>query len=372
MQFTISREQLLKPLQQVCSVLSSKPSLPVINNLLLDVQDDRLTMTGTDLEVELTTTAKLQQAVDFVGKFTIPAKKFLDICKSLSDDSTISVQFEGDERVLVRSGRSKFTLATMPASEYPNLMDWTAEVDFTINQSTLARLIDAAQFSMANNDARYFLNGMKFETEGNLLRTVATDGHRLAVCTMALNQELLTHSVIVPRKAILELSRLVGNSEEEVRLEIGSSNLRVTMNGIVFTTKLIDGRFPDYRRVLPRNAERILEADADQLKRALVRAAILSSSLSDQRFRGVRLAMNDNQLKITANNPEQEEAEELLDVHYQSPEMEVGFNVNYLLDVLNTLKCQRVRMSLVDATSSCLIEDCDNNSAEYVIMPMRL
>lgn len=367
MQFTITREQLLKPLQQVCGVLSSRPSLPVINNLLLEVEGQSLSLTGTDLEVELTTQAELYEAVKSASKFTIPAKKFLDICRSLPEDSVISVQFEED-RALIRADRSKFNLATLPASDYPNLMDWKPEVDFTIDQATLARLIDATQFSMANQDARYFLNGMKFETEGNLLRTIATDGHRLAVCTMALNQELLTHSVIVPRKAVLELSRLVGNNDQGVRLEIGTNNLRISMNGIVFTSKLIDGRFPDYRRVLPRNADRILEADAELLKRALVRVAILSN----ERFRGVRLTLSDNLLKITANNPEQEEAEEIIDVSYQSSAMEVGFNVSYLLDVLNTLKCQRVRINLVDSSSSCLIEDCDNSSAEYVIMPMRL
>lgn len=366
MQFTVTREQLLKPLQQVCGVLSSRPSLPVINNLLLEIDGKSLSLTATDLEVELTTHAELAES-SASGKFTVPGKKFLDICRTLPDDSLITVQFESD-RVLIRADRSKFNLATLPASDYPNLMDWKPEVDFSIEQSTLARLIDATQFSMANQDARYFLNGMKFETEGNLLRTVATDGHRLAVCTMPLNQELLTHSVIVPRKAVLELSRLLQGSGETVRLEIGMSNLRVSMNGIVFTSKLIDGRFPDYRRVLPRNADRIMEADAEVLKRALVRAAILSN----ERFRGVRLYLSQNALKITANNPEQEEAEEMIDVAYQNIDMEVGFNVSYLLDVLNTLKCQRVRLSLVDSTSSCLIEDCENTTAEYVIMPMRL
>ncbi|MDH2997704.1 DNA polymerase III subunit beta [Pasteurellaceae bacterium LFhippo2] len=367
MQFIITREQLLKPLQQVCGVLTSRPTLPVINNILLEIEGNRLSLTGTDLEVELTTQAELFEAVNTSGKFTIPAKKFLDICRSLPDDSVISVQFEED-RALIRADRSKFSLATLPASDYPSLMDWKPEVDFTIEQATLARLIDSTQFSMANQDARYFLNGMRFETEGNLLRTIATDGHRLAVCTMALNQELLTHAVIVPRKAVLELLRLVGNNADAVRLEIGTSNLRVSMNNVVFTTKLIDGRFPDYRRVLPRNADRILEADAEVLKRALVRAAILSND----KFRGVRLALSNNLLKITANNPEQEEAEEIIDVSYQSTDMEIGFNVSYMLDVLNSLKCQRVRVSLVDANSSCLIEDCDNSAAEYVIMPMRL
>ena len=367
MLFTITREQLLKPLQQVCGVLASRPTLPIINNILLEVEGDRLSLTGTDLEVELSTQAQLAQAVDFSGKFTIPAKKFLDISKSLPEDSLISVQFEED-KAIVKAGRSKFSLATLPASEYPNLMDWTPEVDFGLEQATFARLIDATQFSMANQDARYFLNGMKFETEGNLLRAVATDGHRLAVCTMPLMQELVSHSVIVPRKAVLELSRLLSVSNEIVRLEIGSSNIRVTMNDVVFTSKLIDGRFPDYRRVLPRNADRILEADTEVLRRALMRAAILSN----EKFRGVRLILEQDVLKITANNPEQEEAEEIIDVNYQSPAMEVGFNVSYVLDVLNTLKCERVRFSLLDASSSCLIEDCDNNTAEYVIMPMRL
>lgn len=367
MQFTITREQLLKPLQQVCGVLGSRPSIPVINNILLEIKENRLFMTGTDLEVELTTQAELLEAVVSKGKMTIPAKKFLDICRTLPDDSVISVQFD-DDRALIRADRSKFNLATLPASDYPNLMDWKAEVDFTIDQATLAKLIESTQFSMANQDARYFLNGMKFETEGNLLRTVATDGHRLAVCTMALDQELLAHSVIVPRKAVLELARLIGHNSEPVRLEISTNNLRISMNGIVFTSKLIDGRFPDYRRVFPRNPDRILEADAEVLKRALVRASILSN----ERFRGVRLALSNNLLKLTANNPEQEEAEEIIDVSYDNTDMEIGFNISYLLDVINTLKCQRVRLNLVDASSSCLIEDVDNSTAEYVIMPMRL
>ncbi len=365
MQFIVAREHLLKPLQQVCAVLSSRPNIPVLNNVLLHIEGGNLTITGTDLEVELSTHAQLTSGTN--GKFTIPAKKFLDICRSLPDDAEISVSFEED-RAIVRSGRSKFNLATLPAEEYPNLTDWQSEVDFTIAQATLRRLIEATQFSMANQDARYFLNGMKFETEGNLLRTVATDGHRLAVCTIALEQELQNHSVIVPRKGVLELSRLLEPSDQPARLQIGTNNLRICLDGIVFTSKLIDGRFPDYRRVLPRNADRILEAEWETLKQAFVRAAILSN----ERFRSVRLQLSENQLKITATNPEQEEAEEIIDVSYNGEEMEVGFNVSYILDVLNALKCQRVRMRLTDASSSCLMENNEDSSAEYVIMPMRL
>lgn len=366
MQFIVSRENLLKPLQQVCGVLSSRPNIPVLNNVLLQINGDRLVITGTDLEVELSTQSTLL-STDVQGNFTIPAKKFLDICRSLPENAEISVSFEED-RAIVKSGRSKFNLSTLPAEEYPNLTDWQSEVDFTIEQSTLRRLIEATQFSMANQDARYFLNGMKFETEGNLLRTVATDGHRLAVCTIALEQDLQTHSVILPRKGVLELARLLENTDLPARLQIGTNNLRIELGNIIFTSKLIDGRFPDYRRVLPRNATRILEADWDVLKQAFVRAAILSN----ERFRSVRLQLSENQLKITATNPEQEVAEEIIDVSYTGEEMEVGFNVSYILDVLNALKCQRVRMRLTDASSSCLIEDCEDASAEYVIMPMRL
>ena len=186
MQFSITRENLIKPLQQVCGVLNSRPPTAVLHNLLLQVDNNRLILTGTDLEVELSTQSSLKSA-DQDGFCTIPGKKFLDICRSFSDDAEISVLFE-DDRAIVTSGRSKFTLSTLPANEYPTLTDWHAEVDFTVQQETLSRLIDATQFSMANQDARYFLNGMKFETEANLLRTIATDGHRLAVCTIALEQ----------------------------------------------------------------------------------------------------------------------------------------------------------------------------------------
>ncbi len=366
MQFTVSRENLLKPLQQVCGVLSSRPNIPVLNNVLLHIEGQSLTITGTDLEVELSTQAQLNSA-EQNGNFTIPAKKFLDICRSFPDGSDITVNFEED-RALVLCGRSKFNLATLPADEYPNLADWQAEVDFTTTQATLRRLIDATQFSMANQDARYFLNGMKFETEGNLLRTVATDGHRLAVCTIPLEQDLQLHSVIVPRKGVLELARLLESNDQPARVQIGTNNLRIDLGRIIFTSKLIDGRFPDYRRVLPRNAQRIMTGEWESLKQAFARAAILSND----KVRTVRLQLAENQLTITATNTEQEQAEEIIDINYSGEEMEVGFNVSYLLDVLNALKCKQVRMRLTDASSSCLIEDVDDNSAEYVIMPMRL
>lgn len=366
MQFTISRENLLKPLQQVCGVLSSRPQFPILNNMLLQTKADRLILTATDLEVELSTQTQLSDSSQD-GEFTIPAKKFLDICRSFPDDADITVSFLED-RVIVQSGRSKFNLSTLPADMYPNFVDWQPEVEFSIHQNTLRRAIESAQFSMANQDARYFLNGMKFETEGNLLRTIATDGHRLAVYTTELEQELQTYSVIVPRKGVLELVRLLENSDVSARLQIGMNNIRVHLGQIVFTSKLIDGRFPDYRRVLPRNAQHIVTGDWNILKQAFIRAAILSND----RVRSVRLQLSENQLTITARNSEHEDAEEIVDVNYSGSEMEIGFNVNYILDVLNALKCHQVRFHLTDTSSSCLIEDVDDSRAEYVIMPMRI
>lgn len=300
------------------------------------------------------------------GAITVPARKFLDICRGLPDGAEISFTLESD-RVLVRSGRSRFSLSTLPASDYPNLDDWKSDVEFTLPQATLKRLIEATQFSMAHQDVRYYLNGMMFETEGEELRTVATDGHRLAVCSMPVGQKLPPHDVIVPRKGVLELLRLLDNTND-VRLQIGSNNIRAHVGDFIFTSKLVDGRFPDYRRVLPKNPDKTLEANCDELKQAFSRAAILSN----EKFRGVRLHLNENQLKITANNPEQEEAEEILDVRYGGTDLEIGFNVSYVLDVLNALKCEEVRMLLTDSVSSVQLEDCDDVSAAYVVMPMRL
>lgn len=367
MQFIISRESLLKPLQQVCSVLSTRQDHPILSNVLLNIQGNQLSLTATDLEVELSSRTVVLSA-ESDGLYTVPGKKFLDICKSLPENAEINVVFEAD-RATIRSGRSKFILATLPSDEYPNIANWQSEVEFDIEKQRLHHLIDATQFSMASNDSRYFLNGMKFETEGNLLRTVATDGHRLAVCALALEQELPNSSIIVPRKGVLELSRLLNAGNEMAQVQIGTNNIRIHLGEVVFTSKLIDGRFPDYRRVLPRNATHIIEGDWATLKNAFVRMAILSHD----KVRAVCLDLSENQLKISVKNKEQQDvSEEIIDVNYQGEPMEVAFNVTYLLDVLNALKCQQVRLRLTDASSSCLIENIEDDSAEYVIMPMRI
>ncbi len=366
MKFTIERQHLIKPLQQVSGALGGRPTLPILGNLLIKVADGVLSMTATDLEVELI--GKITLESDFeAGSITVPSRKFLDICRGLPDESTITIVLEGD-RVQVRSGRSRFSLSTLPASDFPNIEDWHQEAEVTVTQAELKGLIDKTQFSMANQDVRYYLNGMLFEIEDTTLRSVATDGHRMAVSQVLLPNAFDQKQIIVPRKGVQELSKLLDAPEQPVTLQIGGSNIRAEVNNFVFTSKLVDGRFPDYRRVLPQNTDKFLETGCDELRQAFSRAAILSN----EKFRGVRVNLADSEMRITANNPEQEEAEEMLDVSYQGDALEIGFNVSYVLDVLNTLRCEKVRISMSNANASALIENSEDDSAMYVVMPIRL
>ncbi|MFM5465579.1 DNA polymerase III subunit beta [Aeromonas simiae] len=367
MQLEISREALLRPLQLVSGALGGRPTLPILGNVLLNVSDGLLSLTGTDLEVEMIGQVPLIGASQD-GRTTVPARKLLDICRGLPEGADIHLTTEG-ERLIIRSGRSRFNLSTLPANEYPNIEDWESVLEFDISQMELKRLIEATQFSMASQDVRYYLNGMLFETEGQGLRTVATDGHRLATCRReVVENPLPDHQVILPRKGVLELVRLLEAEDKPVRLQVGRSNLRAVLDGFIYTSKLVDGRFPDWRRVIPRGGDKALISGREDLRQAFARAAILSN----EKFRGVRLNLQENLLRITANNPEQEEAEELLDVQYDASELEIGFNVSYVLDVLNTLKCEQIRISLSDSVSSAIIEDLESQDAQYVVMPMRI
>ncbi|VFP87288.1 DNA polymerase III subunit beta [Candidatus Erwinia haradaeae] len=366
MKFIIERDLLLKPLQQVISLLSGRPILPILNNLLLEVVEGSLVLTGTDLEMEMVARLALKEEHQ-IGSITIPGRKFFDICRSLPEGVNITVILE-DIRILVRSGRSRFSLSTLPSSSFPNLEDLRSEVEFSVQQVIIKRLIDATQFSMAHQDVRYYLNGMLFETGGEVLRTVATDGHRLAICSMLVEESLPNYSVIVPRKGVIELARLLDSRKGLIRIQMGRNNIRVHVGHFVFTSKLVDGKFPDYRRVLPNDPDKILYADCNLLKQSLSRAAILSNEKS----RAVRIYISLNHMKITANNPEQEEVEEMLDVLYSGIDLEIGLNVSYVLDALNVLKCQNVCLLLTDSISGVKIEDTMSPSASYIIMPMRL
>jgi len=367
MQFSISREVFLRPLQLVVSsVAGGRPALPIMGNILIEVKDNLLSLTGTDLEVELITQINLTQPSQD-GQITVPARKLLDICRGLSDPCEITFQVK-DDRVTVRSGRSRYILSSLPAVDFPNIESWQSLIEFTVAQAEFKKLIEFTQFAMASQDVRYYLNGMYFEASGQTLRSVATDGHRLASCAINLTEKIAEQSVIVPRKGVIELVKLLDNDQASVTIQIGQNNLRAIIDGFIFTTKLVDGRFPDYRRVIPRNGDKELVSGREALKQAFSRAAILSN----EKFRGVRLTLSENLLQITANNPEREEAEEYIDVSYQSANLEIGFNVSYVLDVLNTLKSDQVKITFSSSDHSALIESVDNDDSLYVLMPMRL
>ncbi|MBA3981477.1 MAG: DNA polymerase III subunit beta [Alcanivorax sp.] len=366
MKFTINRELLLKPLQQVAGVVERRQTLPVLSNVLIEVADQQLAITGTDLELELVARLGLEGEVQG-GETTVPARKLLDICKSLPAEADIRFEVEG-ERMVVRSGRSRFTLSTLPATEFPNLEEDIGGSVLEVAPDQLRRLIDSTAFSMAQQDVRYYLNGMLLELRKGRLRAVATDGHRLAMSDAEVDGITDETQVIVPRKGIMELARLLGDVSQPVRLVIGKNHARVVAGDVTFTSKLVDGKFPEYDRVVPREGQRRILADRETLRQALGRVAILSN----EKYRGVRIQLSEASLRLQANNPEQEEAEEEVSVDYQGTELEIGFNVSYLLDVLNTLHGTEVQIQLGDSNSSAVLTDPNVAATLYVVMPMRL
>src|SRR5215831_4448746 len=365
MKLTAPREDFLAPLQSVIGVVERRQTMPVLANVLLAARDGKLHITGTDLEVELVamSTVSVQQP----GDITVPGRKLLEIFRALPEKASVTLSTEG-ERVSVRASRSRFTLSSLPAAEFPLVEEINAQQTLSIEQGEFRRLIDKTHFSMAQQDVRYYLNGLLLETDGKSLRAVATDGHRLALCEMELEGRAKTTSqVIVPRKGVLELQRILG-TEGTIELAIGTNHVRAQIGDIRFTSKLIDGRFPEYARVIPANPTKKVEADRETLRQALQRTAILSN----EKYRGIRLTVKEDLLTLQAHNPEQEEAEDQVEVSYKGEEVEIGFNVNYLLDALSAIEGDRVEIGLTDSNSSCLIHAPGVLNTRYVVMPMRL
>jgi DNA polymerase III subunit beta len=369
MRFSIKRDDLLKPLQAVHGVVERRQALPILSNVLIRAKDGVLSLTGTDNEVELVARCSVDDMDN--GEITVPARKFLDICRSLPGDGKVEFAVEGD-RVSVKCGRSRFALTSLPAPDYPSTDELVDASRIRISPTVLKRLIDLTQFGMAQQDVRYYLNGMLFEVDGNVLRTVATDGHRLALAEGEIEPvgSIEARQLILPRKAVLELAKIVGSAGDTLELAIGSNAVQLVAGDIVFTSKLIDGKFPDYQRVIPdRNAsDKVVIADRESLRQSLQRAAILSN----EKYRAVRLCLVPDQLTVVASNPEQEEAEDAVEVNYSGEAIEIGFNVSYLIDALSTVPSDSVRILLTDASSSCLILPGDGEGCEYVVMPMRL
>jgi DNA polymerase-3 subunit beta len=360
------RETLLKPLQMIVGVVERKQTLPILANVLVRVTGKELSLAATDLEVELRTRVEIDAAKE--EEFTVPARKLLDICKALPEGADVSLDVEGDKAVL-RSGRGRYSLGILPAQDFPGVEEKPAVERFRIEEDALKNLLEKTQFAMAQQDVRYYLNGLLLEVRSGRVRTVATDGHRLAL-SERVDEGLAGRDVqvIVPRKAVMELGRLLERSDAMVDVEISTSHIKLRMGETTFISKLIDGRFPDYERVIPRGEAETLLADREALRQALIRTAILSN----EKYRGIRFRLEAGMLELVAHNPEQEEAEERVEVDYKGREIAIGFNVGYLLDVINVLDTEHVAFALIDANSSCLIQGEGRDESRYVVMPMRL
>jgi len=366
MRFSLSREALLKPLQQVVGVVERRQTLPVLSNFLVQVRGGELSLTGTDLEVEMVARAVVEDSQD--GETTIPARKLFEIVRALPDGSRITVTMSGD-KATVSTGRSRFTLATLPANDFPTVDSLEGVERVSLSEALLKDLIERSAFAMAQQDVRYYLNGLLFDLREDSLRCVATDGHRLALCEAALPGGSATkRQIIVPRKGVLELQRLLEGGDREVELEVGRNHLRMRREDVTFTSKLIDGRFPDYDAVIPIGADKEVKVDREALRAALQRAAILSN----EKYRGVKLEISPGQLRIVAHNPEQEEAQEEVEAETRVDGLSIGFNVTYLLDALSALREEFVIINLRDANSSALVREASHERSRHVVMPLRL
>lgn len=367
MEFIVSREALLRPLQAIIGVVERRQTLPILANVLIEADNSSLMLTATDLEVEL----RAHTPVEVIqpGRVTIPARKLMDIVRNLPEDAELKMALEG-ERMIVRAGRSRFSLAYLSADDFPVVDDVEANQRIKLPQHQVRWLIEKTHFAMAMQDVRYYLNGLLLELDGQGIKTVATDGHRLALAELAVDLPITEAvQIIVPRKAIQELLRLLETSDTEVELILGSSHLQVVLPDIRFTTKLIDGRFPDYQRVIPEAEGSVVNVDREMLRKALVRASILSN----EKYRGVRFIFEPEQLRIQSNNPEQEEAEEEVAAESNGAGMEIGFNASYMLDALGAIEAESITMYVRDGSSSALlVGNGDGQDGRYVVMPMRL
>ena len=361
------RDELLGPLSAVSGIIERRHTLPILSNVLIECGVGALSFVATDIEIQITSHATLESSGE-VRSVTVGARKLVYILRALPDSAEITLQ-QQDKRLLVRAGKSRFVLQTLPAEDFPRLAKPAGDVArFSLQQKDLRRLLGLVQYSMAQQDIRYYLNGLLMVVEDKALKLIATDGHRLAFASMALEAKLPRQEVIVPRKTVLELAKLLSDSDAEVRIELSSAQASFAFGAVELVSKLIDGKFPDYTRVIPVGHKNQLSLGRDVLRQALMRAAILSN----EKFRGVRWVLTDGSLKIVSSNTEQEEAEETLEVAYTGDALDIGFNVNYLLDVLNNVAGSEVECKFGDAASSALLSFPSEADFKYVVMPMRI
>ena len=360
------RDALLKPLQAVSGIVERRQTLPILANVLLEQKDGRLFVTATDLEMQITAHTELPGKHD--QAITVGARKLQDLLRALPDDAALNIETAAG-KMTVRAGRSRFNLQTLPAADYPRIgLSQEQQQTISLPQRDFRGLLKLAEFAMAQQDIRYYLNGMLLVVDKGSLQAVATDGHRLSYASIVIAGNYSRQEVILPRKTVLELGKLLEESEAEVAIDILTNQVRFRFSNIELVSKVVDGKFPDYNRVIPSGHSKQLDLSRTELLQALQRAAILSN----EKFRGVRLVLGSDQLKIICTNSEQEEAEEELEVCYKGEALDIGFNITYLLDVLHNLAADQVVLALGDANSSALITMRERNDYKYVVMPMRI
>lgn len=366
MKININRDTLLKPLSSVNGIVERRHTLPILSNLLLEGKEGKITLTATDLEMQISMSAETEITEAFAT--TVSAKKLLDICRALPEGSELKLA-EQDSRLQVSAGRSKFNLQTLPAADYP-VMTRAANTQLTLKlpQKTFRSLLRQVEFSMAQQDIRYYLNGLLMEVNGQRLHVVGTDGHRLSYISTELSENHEKQEVILPRKTVTELIKLLDDVDDELVIELSSTQVNFSFSNIRLISKIIDGKFPDYNRVIPVGHHNQFSINRVAVLQAMQRASILSN----EKYRGIRMVLGSNTLRLISNNSEQEEAEEELEISYSGDSLDVGFNVTYLIDALNNVQTEMVEFSLADANSSCLLTLPDNTNYKYVVMPMRI
>ena len=365
---SIKRESLLKSLQLVAGVAEQRQIKPILSHILLLIQNEILTLVGTDAEVELCGLVRMEKTVNTPTEITLPGKKFLDICRNLPENSLLVLTVENN-RVVISSGRSRFVLASLPVKDFPRTPVQEKVVEFSIIQNDLRKLIEKTSFSIPQQDVRKYLNGLLFEIKDGLIRALATDGHRLAMQSIILSGvDNSFAQVIIPRKGVLELLRLLEPSEEEVFVSFNDNFVRVKNDNFVLTSKLISGKFPNYNKIIPKKGKKILEINCNELKQALIRVGILSNEL----FRSSCFQLRPNTLILTSNNPEQEEAVEELAIDCQGENLDAIFNIGYFVDILNIVETESIRISFSNNDGGTVIEEAgDNTGCLYVLMPIR-
>lgn len=361
------KDILLKPLQIVSGIVERKQPLPILSNVLIEKIGDNLRFLATDLEIQIATKVHITDQNNSNEAITVSARKIQDILRVISDDSKISLDIQ-DGRIQIKADKSRFNIQTLPAQDFPKVaeqLDGAEKIE--IEQRLLKKLFGMVQYAMAQQDIRYYLNGVLIVVDGTTLRLVATDGHRLSFISATLDQSYAKHELILPRKTVNELIKLLADTEEKIVMDMAENQVRISFTDIVLTSKVIDGKFPDYERVIPQHTNH-LTLDKLAITQALQRAAVMSN----EKFRGVRFVLTEKNLRIISSNSEQEDAEVDMETDYHGAALDIGFNVNYLLDGLNSVSDAVVIFSFGDSNSSILITVPGNDNFKYVVMPMRI